>query len=69
MKKFKTAPQPTPPSSRKPNPPSDKREIDAAIHALTRFIEKDPEKAAKIFESWLVSSGERKNTGTKKRAA
>ena len=75
MKKFKTQPQPTQTSTPASKPvstasqPTNKQEIDAAIRHLSKFIESDPKKAAKIFESWLDSSQQAKNSSIKKRAA
>ena len=70
MKKFKAQPQPTQASpASKASQPTNKQEIDAAIRHLSKFIESDPKKAAKIFESWLDSSQQAKKSNIKKRAA
>ncbi|MBS1959165.1 MAG: hypothetical protein JST80_06835 [Bdellovibrionales bacterium] len=74
MKKFKAQPQPTQTSlaakaGSTASQPTNKQEIDAAIHRLSKFIESEPKKAAKIFESWLDSSKFAKKSTIKKRAA
>lgn len=69
--KRSTQPQPTNknPARATPSPASQKQDIDAALQALTQFIQKDPKKAAKIFESWIDETAHERKTSSGKKAA
>jgi flagellar biosynthesis/type III secretory pathway M-ring protein FliF/YscJ len=69
--KQPTRPQPThnKNATTTPSPASSKHEIDAALQALTQFIQKDPKKAAKIFESWIDETAKNRQSPARKKAA
>ena len=61
MKRHEIKPLKTP-----SNPTQLRQEVDACIRHITQVIEKDPKKAAKIFEGWLDTPA---SPSQKKRAA
>ncbi len=54
MKQHKIKPMGTKPVTQDtPHQAQTKQEFDAGLKKVAQVIEKDPKKAAKIFESWL----------------
>jgi flagellar biosynthesis/type III secretory pathway M-ring protein FliF/YscJ len=55
MKQFKVVPKEAPKPSSSPTGAT-RQEIDSLSRSVGRLIEKDPKKAAKIFQNWLEGS-------------
>ena len=65
MKHYKLNPKPAA-ATPKTSTPTTRQEVDAMTKQIGKHIEKDPKKAAKVFESWLAGSSK---TQSKKKAA
>ena len=65
MKQYKVVPKEAPKPSSSPTGAT-RQEIDSLSRSVGKLIEKDPKKAAKVFESWLSGSASKDR---KKKAA
>ena len=53
MKQFKLSSKKSIPAEPAPGPSTTRQEIDALSKQIARHIEKNPKKAAKVFDAWL----------------